>query len=120
MSDDKRILKIIHISDLRFGNNYSVSTWKNLLKKAKTLTPHLILITGDLVDSPFHWSLSFAKKKLLQLVQTLEGNKETECKIIIVPGNHDLRLWGLFPFPSLLNTVGLFFDLAAMKRDNAT
>lgn len=83
--------RILHISDLHFGGSFNEDSWTDLINHARTLSPNLVIVTGDLVDNPTRWSLARAANALNRVEEDLS------CKVIVVPGNHDTRLWGLFP-----------------------
>ncbi|HKR60742.1 MAG TPA: metallophosphoesterase, partial [Pyrinomonadaceae bacterium] len=83
--------RILHISDLHFGASFDNDSWNDLINHAGTLSPNLVIVTGDVVDNPTRWSLARAAAALEKLEQDLS------CKVIVVPGNHDTRFLGLIP-----------------------
>lgn len=85
--------KILHISDLHFGFRFDQDAWNDFCQKAKTeeLRPHLLLITGDLVNSPTFWRLHKARREVNKL------KTELNCEVLVVPGNHDTRFLGIIP-----------------------
>lgn len=85
-------MRILHISDLHFGRRFDEDSWKGLCNLAATkLNPDLVLITGDLVDSPHRFSMARALKAVGEMKQALK------CDVVVVPGNHDTRFLGLVP-----------------------
>jgi hypothetical protein len=99
--------RILHISDLHFGMRFDPASWKGLCDiAAERLKPNLVLITGDLVDSPHLFSLNRALRAVNQL------EKDLNCQVIIVPGNHDTRFIGILPI-KWVNPFVLFVLSAA-------
>jgi hypothetical protein len=45
-------LRIAHLSDLHFGRGFNKPLWSNLCRIVRKANPHLIIVTGDLVNSP--------------------------------------------------------------------
>lgn len=74
-------LKLAHISDLHFGKVHPQKL-EHLKKRLESASPHLILITGDIVDSPSNTNFDLAKDFLAYL--STQG-----WKYFLVPGNHD-------------------------------
>lgn len=89
--------------------------WDHFVQHAKAIRPHLVLITGDCVDTPWRWTLRAAKHKIDALETDLNaGRSEPEkCQIRITPGNHDVRLTGLIPVRPWL-TIPLFVGLLTL------
>ncbi|GHU86508.1 phosphoesterase [Clostridia bacterium] len=72
--------KILQVSDLhnkQFGKNQS-----RLVKKISSITPDIIVITGDLVDS-YHTEISKAMKLIDEIIKL--------APVYYVPGNHEAR-----------------------------
>jgi 3',5'-cyclic AMP phosphodiesterase CpdA len=95
--------RILHLSDLHFGRNFQKQKWTDLVRIAKSLAPDLIIITGDIVNTPWRWTLKRANRALLALENDLEF-KLNNKRIVFVPGNHDTRISGLFSISWLLGT----------------
>ena len=89
-------MKIIHAADIhlghkRFGRISSdginererdvFKVFTEFLEKAEALNPHLVLIAGDLFDSP--------RPSNYTLVSVFKALKASKLKFLIVPGNHD-------------------------------
>lgn len=83
--------KILHISDLHFGMSFDDDSWTDLKNIAAELKPNILLVTGDLVNSPHRIALRRAFNELAALEKSLE------TKVIVVPGNHDTRFLGILP-----------------------
>ena len=83
--------RILHLSDLHFGTGFDNDAWKNVRNKAKEITPNLVIVTGDLVNSPWRWRMKWAKKELTLLRDSLG------CDVVVCPGNHDTRVLGIVP-----------------------
>jgi predicted MPP superfamily phosphohydrolase len=45
-------LRILHLSDLHLGVSFHVSDLEALLERARAHAPHLIVLTGDVIDDP--------------------------------------------------------------------
>jgi len=99
--------RILHISDLHFGRSFNKDSWTDLVNIAKTLLPNIVIVTGDLVDSPNRWSLKRAADALTRF------EEDVKCKLIVVPGNHDTRFVGLLPIkwinPWILAALTILF-----------
>lgn len=110
---------ILHISDLHFGTGFDLDLWQNLFEVAVDLKPSLVIATGDLVNNPWSWTLRKAKRELVRLRDEL-GKEDSSCKLIIVPGNHDTRLWGLIPVQwitwSWVTTVFVFLMTLVLTK----
>ena len=92
MSAGTRAARILHISDLHFGHGFQSAKWISLLECAKKLAPDVVVVTGDLVNTPWTWMLRRAKRELDALQRVL-GKGD----IWVIPGNHDTRITGLLP-----------------------
>jgi predicted MPP superfamily phosphohydrolase len=55
------------VSDLHFGRQFQGSKWLQLRECAKSLAPDLLIITGDLVYTPWFWMLKRARVELNRL-----------------------------------------------------
>ena len=83
--------KIAHISDLHFGRSFDIQMWKNVRAQIKNYSPDIVVVSGDFVDHA--WSafrLLAAKSELEDLCRECTSKPE----LFVVPGNHDVRLWG--------------------------
>ena len=92
---------IAHISDIHFESlDQAVSD--RLTKALQDLSPNILVFTGDLVDN--FWNISKGKQWLLQLCTNCKIDPEKN--LLVVPGNHDYRLYGTFGFRPV---TGLWF-----------
>ena len=83
--------RLLHFSDSHRGRQFREELWEHFVSKAVTLRPHVILITGDCVDTPWRWTLQAAKIDIDKLELAInEGRQPHErCHIRITPGKHD-------------------------------
>lgn len=56
-------IRIAHLSDLHFGFGFNEDLWNDLSRIVVSDQPHIVLVTGDLVNSPFPWTLGRAREK---------------------------------------------------------
>ncbi len=91
-----RPAKLLHASDLHFGRGFNRPLWDNFKARAKQIQPDLVILTGDLVNSPWRWMLRRVAHELVDLVGDLQ-EANPRCTLLVVPGNHDTRLCGLLP-----------------------
>jgi predicted MPP superfamily phosphohydrolase len=82
--------KLVHISDIHFGPTFDVETWKNVRKEIEGFQPDILVVSGDLVDHPWPFRLLAVKSEL----EDLCANCVSKPQLFVVPGNHDVRLWG--------------------------
>ncbi|SCX62460.1 metallophosphoesterase [Nitrosospira sp. Nsp1] len=105
---------ILHLSDLHVGIHFDPTKstkWRFLEQEVeKTIKPDLIIVTGDLVNSPWPWTLNKARKMLEEL-RNKAGDK---CQLVVVPGNHDTRWQGMLAVSQIMVFGGVFIGLAFM------
>jgi Icc-related predicted phosphoesterase len=106
--------RILHLSDLHFGLQFQRDKWQALKDKARDLDPDLVVVTGDLVNTPWFWMLPKARAGLRELYAHLnplpqptepgapEPQVRAPCEVWVIPGNHDTRISGLLPVQWLL------------------
>src|SRR5580692_11460111 len=82
------VTRIAHLSDLHFGKRFNLDTWNAVKDDVASFMPHLLVVSGDLVDHPSPLHLLAAKGELVQLAAT------AKARLVVVPGNHDLYAWG--------------------------
>ncbi|MRW93561.1 hypothetical protein GJ699_26570 [Duganella sp. FT80W] len=98
--------KILHLSDLHFGFKHDKQKWQAIVRHVKETHPALIVITGDVVNSPWWWDLRTARTRLTELKALLPADSvptankaatagEAIKRVVYVPGNHDTRWSGL-------------------------
>jgi 3',5'-cyclic AMP phosphodiesterase CpdA len=79
---------IAHLSDLHFGSSFYREVWSLTAQHLLDIEPDLLLVTGDLVDSP--------RKKLYEEVK--ESLDSLRIPYYVCAGNHDSYFHGLqFP-----------------------
>ena len=81
-------LSVMHISDLHFGAEDN-SKVEALVAIARGRQPHLICLTGDIVDFPWPRNFRRAAKFFDEVSPFCNQN------VLVVPGNHDAILPGL-------------------------
>src|SRR6266446_2316913 len=88
-------ITIAHLSDLHFdGTEAQLEVWQSLRKFLnKVIKPSLILITGDIVDTPDEKLYALAQKELNEL----ETVGTEQLRYRICPGNHDRHPYGNAP-----------------------
>lgn len=93
-----RTTRVVHLSDLHFGFNFQKSNWRQLRSTVLTLKPDLVVVTGDLVNTPWFWMLKRARAALTELKQDLaKVAPNGQCEVWAIPGNHDTKITGLVP-----------------------
>ncbi len=90
-------LRICQLSDLHFTGQIDIAWFQAIIEKANAFEPHLILITGDLLDDP----------KCLPWLETTLGNLKSELGCFYVLGNHDHRIKDTAAYRKLLDGIGL-------------
>ena len=115
--------RILHISDIHEGKDFQKPRWSNLRTVASKLRPDLIVLTGDLVNTPWRWMVSRSRQSLLEFSKAVGASKEVPCPLWVVAGNHDTRISGIFPIAWLLPAAGgsaaigaFFWYLASVER----
>lgn len=97
MTEKKKETVVVHLSDLHFGGSFQPEKWKSLAAVAKDAAPDLVVVTGDIVNSPWRWELKRAATALRELRGELRRNDgKGGLELFVVPGNHDTRYTGLF------------------------
>lgn len=78
---------ILHLSDLHFGSEGHAAVWDSLRTYVnERLKPDLIVVTGDIVDSPSEEAFQAARVA----IGTLQAKHQLQ--FLVCPGNHD-RHW---------------------------
>ncbi|HEX3989709.1 MAG TPA: hypothetical protein VHX39_00920, partial [Acetobacteraceae bacterium] len=67
---EQMVTRIAHLSDLHFGKRFDVDTWNAVKDDVAGFMPHLLVVSGDLVDDPSPLHLLAAKGELDQLKAT--------------------------------------------------
>jgi len=105
-----RPARIVHVTDIHVGREFNETVWTAFKNACIQLAPDILVVTGDLVDTPFRWRLRKASELLRSVTRdgspaqsTADSSPETTpaaCRLMVVPGNHDTRLTGLVPLLS--------------------
>ena len=78
---------ILHLSDLHFGSEGQTVVWDSLRTYVNNrLKPNLIVVTGDIVDSPSEEAFKTACEAISMM------QAQHQLKYLVCPGNHD-RHW---------------------------
>lgn len=108
---------VLHISDLHSGFRFDYILWRDLVRHAKNIKPDIIVITGDLVNTPWRWSIWMVVTRLSAFRKSLRDETgKSHLEIFVVPGNHDTRVSGLFSVSWLLPTSLIFSVAGAICR----
>jgi predicted MPP superfamily phosphohydrolase len=92
------VVRLLHLTDLHYGFRFNESLWRHINSIVPALKPHVILVTGDLVNSPWWWRCRKVREMLDQLKTAATGNnKEYTPRLYVIPGNHDTRILGILP-----------------------
>jgi Calcineurin-like phosphoesterase len=121
---EEQVARILHLSDLHFGLKFQTDQWTALKNETAALQPDLVIITGDLVNTPWFWMLKRARAGLKDLYAHLNPRvpaaeagavpARPPCQVWVIPGNHDTRITGLVPVEWLLLIAAAAFSLAAL------
>lgn len=96
---------VLHVSDLHFGYRFDNVLWQDVVRRARAIQPDLIVVTGDLVNTPYHRDIDRSVDKLIQLRDSLRVETgKAHLELVAIPGNHDTRVSGVFPVIWLLPT----------------
>lgn len=82
-------IRLAHLSDLHFGANFDIALWKAVKAEVSQFRPHVLVVSGDMVDSPNPLQLLAAKCELDDFAVHLSAT------LVVVPGNHDVYRHGL-------------------------
>lgn len=80
-------VRLLHISDTHFGA-HDERKYSAVVDFARLWEPHIVVLTGDILDSPLQFSKGFHRAK------AFHNALSTICKshIYCIPGNHDALL----------------------------
>ena len=90
-------LKIVHITDLHYGNTTNKSDLKKIVDKVNLIKPDIIVFTGDLLDKELN-------NEELEEFKSILNSMKSNIKKYAVNGNHDEN------FSEILKETG-FTDL---------
>src|SRR5438477_4309405 len=97
-----RTRTILHLSDLHFGWRFNASHWTDVRIEARKIAPDVVIVTGDLVNTPWFWMWRRAKSELTAFIHALRlQTGKAQLPLRIIPGNHDTRVAGIYPVPWL-------------------
>ncbi|MGK9339804.1 metallophosphoesterase family protein [Sinorhizobium meliloti] len=82
-------IRLAHLSDLHFGPSFNIALWKAVRAEVMQFRPHVLVVSGDMVDSPTPLQLLAAKCELDDFAA------EAGATLVVVPGNHDVYARGL-------------------------
>ncbi|PZU94503.1 MAG: hypothetical protein DI527_02655 [Chelatococcus sp.] len=77
-------IRIAHLSDIHFGKRFNLALWEAVKEQIVDFDPHLVIVSGDVVDDPYPAQLLAAKCELRELAA------QANAKLVVVPGNHDV------------------------------
>lgn len=80
--------RIAHLSDLHFGKTFDADLWKYVQDVLAEHQPELLVITGDVVDTPSLFQMGLVLQELRDVV------KKLQCNFLLIPGNHDVAIFG--------------------------
>lgn len=107
---NSRSIRILHLSDLHFGSTFETALWdyvQQMLSGAEH--PDVIVVTGDLVDSPSLFMLAAARNELEYLAANWARASKRPCQVVVVPGNHDRGILGNLALPVLRRKFDVVF-----------
>ena len=81
-------LRIAHLSDLHFGSTFDAELWGYVQGVLAEHNPELLVITGDVVDTPSLFQMGLVLQELQRTAEKLK------CKFLLIPGNHDVAIMG--------------------------
>ena len=81
--------RIAHLSDLHYGSSFDLALWQSVEKAVTTFNPHLLIVSGDMVEDPRQDHLRAAKQALDHLAASVGA------ELYVVAGNHDLFFAGV-------------------------
>jgi hypothetical protein len=93
-----RPVRILHLSDLHFGERFDPALWEHVGDVLEgSEKPDVIVVTGDLVDSPSFFMLGIARRELLR--RRDHWGTGASCELVVIPGNHDVGILGNVALP---------------------
>lgn len=100
-------LKIIHISDLHYGETTNKQDLEKIIDKINLIKPDIVVFTGDLYSNELEES---AKEELLINLKNIKVN----IKKYAIKGNHDDEIWDTIMqesnFIDLNNNIDIIYN----------
>lgn len=90
-------LRICQLSDTHFTGQIDIAWYQEVIRRANAFAPHLIFVTGDLVDHP----------KCLSWLDSTFGQLESQLGVYYVLGNHDRRIVDVRDYRERLSKTGM-------------
>ncbi len=87
------VFRIAHLSDIHFGRHFDPPLWNYVRQLLENDPPDLIVVTGDVVDSPSLLYLMLARREI-EALTSMATKSKTSSAYRIVPGNHDVAIYG--------------------------
>src|SRR5262245_9466910 len=88
------LARLMHMSDLHFGTSGQPEVWTELTRFIREqLQPNVILITGDIVNTPRTRSFTQATTALTALAESYP-DEDWLPRVLVCPGNHDRFAFG--------------------------
>jgi uncharacterized protein len=100
--------KMVLFSDTHLGFQYNLSQFEKLMNKINSLSPDIILFTGDLMDEPNKYVHS---QKIIPLLNILKAPLGKYC----IYGNHDHGGYGTDIYSSIMKDSGFIVLLNEAK-----
>jgi hypothetical protein len=89
-------VRLVHLTDLHYGRGFNRELWEHLKSIIPDLNPHVIFVTGDLVNSPWWWRCRRVRQ-MLDSLKKAPNKGVRNPSLYVIPGNHDTRLQGILP-----------------------
>lgn len=86
-TDNEQIIKVVQFSDVHLGKHYGVKELKKVVDKINSLSPDIIVCTGDLIDD------GNDVEQVEDVIEQLESLDAAYGKYAVY-GNHEYRLGG--------------------------
>jgi predicted MPP superfamily phosphohydrolase len=91
-------VRLVHLTDLHYGFGFNDELWNHVEAIVADLQPHVIFVTGDLVNSPWWWRCRRVRAMLDKLKTKTASVKQKRSPLLyVIPGNHDTRVQGILP-----------------------